>query len=379
MKKHLTNTLIISALCILIGVAPLVAFINTTQSSKNMLKKELYSKDSLLVSINLNEYNATYEDFKRLKEQMPELTAIIPISSNNVEIRSYKSSVSATVKAVGSDFWKFAALEINKGTFIQNMHLENNLNVAVIDDLTADEIFGTTDVVGRTFDVTINGVDFKPEIIGVCKRMDSSEYKINEEQRFIYIPITMLDNNLVQYNMQEVILAVKEHQMEEVRAKITHFLEGRGIVVNKDDIKQISQLKLIESFITDNISLLWSMTGLWLVAAILGITNIMLVDIERSKKYYGLLRFYGSTSYKLKNKVFFKAYVIAISCSVISIILGIAASAVICSILNINIYISIHSLALGVIVPIAVCMAASVYPAYRASRVDVNNTIWQLD
>ena len=378
MKRFLTNKLVLSALCIVIGMAPLVAFINTAESGKHMLKKE-FGNDKMLVSLNLEGSSGVYEDFKELSKAMPEISDLIPISKGSAVLDSYKSTSSVGLKAVGSSYSKFAGLEMLKGKFITKGHLDNNLNVVIIDDLTADELFGTTDVIGRKVETIINGVTFEVTVIGVCRRLDITEKQSTDEQGFAYIPITMLDNNLTDYNMHQIILSIDGSQIEEAKAKISHFLLDRNVIVKPEDMKIIKQLELINVFTADNIILLWSIAILWFVAAILAITNIMLVDIERNKKYYGLLSFYGNQSKDIKGLILEKTYYMALSCSFISIIVGIIASFIVCNIINIPIYISIHSLTLGIIIPVVVCLLAAIYPSYRGSNIDVNKTIWQLD
>ncbi|HYE08810.1 MAG TPA: ABC transporter permease, partial [Patescibacteria group bacterium] len=109
MKKRLTNKLLLSALCIVIGIAPLVTFINTAESGKRMLKRE-FERDSILVSLNLEGSSAVYEDFEKLSEEMPEINAIIPISTNNTVLNSYRDSSAATLKAVDHNYMRYAGL-----------------------------------------------------------------------------------------------------------------------------------------------------------------------------------------------------------------------------------------------------------------------------
>lgn len=378
MKRLLANKLILSALCIVIGMAPLIAFINTSESGKHMLKRE-FGKDKMLVSLDLEESTGIYEDFKKLSEAMPEISDIIPISKNSTVLNAYKSNSAVTLKAVSSSYLKFAGLEMLKGKFIAKKHLDNNLNVVVIDEFTADELFGTSDVLGRKVLTSINGLNFEAVIIGICKRLDNTEKQSNQKQGFAYIPITMLDNNLVEYNLQQVVLAISNHQIEEVKSKVSHFLLSRDVLVQPEDMKMINQLELIDVFASENKILLYAIAVLWFVAAILGITNIILVDIERNKKYYGLLSFYGSKSKDIRGLILSKSYVMALYCSLVSIVIGIMASFVVCNILNIPAYVSIHSLTMGVMIPIVVCLLAAIYPSYKGASIDVNRTIWQLD
>jgi putative ABC transport system permease protein len=379
MRNFVKNKLILAVLCVVVGMIPLVAIVNTVESGKHMLKRELIANASILVSIDLEDSEAKYEDFKELSKQMLNVSSILPISANSIILNSYKANSSVTLKAVDSSYEKYAALKMLKGSFISPGHLKNNLNVAVIDDLTADELFGTTDVLGRAIETSINGTTFEATIIGICKRLDTSEKEFNMEHGFAYVPITMLDNNLTQYNMQKVILSIKGIRIEEASAKISHFLQSKGIIVDEDNIKLINQVDLIDELTTKNLTMLFTMSVLWFIVAITGLINFMLIEVEESKKYYGLLRFYGSTSLNIRSKVYEHAYTIALTCSAFSIFIGLATSFALCSILNISLYISIYSITIGVLLPIFICMIGALYPAFKAARTDVNSTVWQLD
>ena len=137
MKRLMTSKFILSALCIVIGMAPLVAFINSSESGKHMLEKE-FGKNQMLISIDLEGSSGVFEDFEKLSEAMPEIRDVIPISKSSEVLNSYKSSSAVTMKAVSSSYLKYAGLEMLKGKFITKGHLDNNLHVVVIDDLTAD-------------------------------------------------------------------------------------------------------------------------------------------------------------------------------------------------------------------------------------------------
>ncbi|OGO76601.1 MAG: hypothetical protein A2Y23_05385 [Clostridiales bacterium GWB2_37_7] len=379
MMKLVANRLILAVLCIIIGVAPMVAFINTLESGKQMLKNGLGNEATVLLNIDLEGSSALYEDFEKLSEQMPEIRTIMPISINSSILSSYKEQSTVRLKAVNSSFLKYAGLEMTRGIFLTEGHLDDNLNVIVIDELTADQLFGTTAVVGRTIETSIEDMEFEATIIGVSKRLDLSEKQLNNEQGIAYIPITMLDNNLTFYKLQKTLVLLENIKIDEAKAKIRYFFKNNGLKIEEVNIKQINQVELLEAFTDKYKGLLIAMALVWLTVAIVGLGNIMLLDIEKSKQYYGLLKFYGSSVRRIRSLVYLKAYTISLASGICSLILGLGISFIVCYILNIPLYISIYSIALGFLLPVLVCISASIYPAYAASNIDVNNTIWQVD
>ena len=378
MKRLLKSRLLLMLLCVVIGMAPLIALINTAESTKHMLKKDL-QKDELNVRIALDGSSAAYEDFIKVQEQMPEVREITPIALNSTVLSSYKGKSMVNLKAVGSEFPKYAALKIEKGKFISKGQLENHAKIIVIDDLTADELFGTTDIIGRSLAFDVDGVSMEAIVVGICKRLDVSEAQLSGGQGTAYIPITMLEDNLLEYSLHSTILQINGLSLENTRAKLVYFFDAQGIPLKSEDITQVNQIEIMKYFLSQYEHLFIVMGILWLLVALLGLISMQLLEVEGNKKYYGLLLFFGSPKKVIRNLVFDNTFQSGVACSVVSIVLGVAISFLVCLMLNIPLYISIHSITIGVALPFALCMTAAVYPAFRASRTDVNRTIWQLE
>jgi ABC-type lipoprotein release transport system permease subunit len=108
MRSFVKNKLILAVLCVVVGMIPLIAIVNTIESGKHMLKREFEANDSILVSIDLEDSEAKYEDFKELSKQMLNISNIIPISANNIILNSYKANSTVTLKAIDSSYEKYA-------------------------------------------------------------------------------------------------------------------------------------------------------------------------------------------------------------------------------------------------------------------------------
>lgn len=374
----LTNKLLLGVLCISIGMIPLLTMLNTAQSGKAMLAKNFNRDGNSLLSVKPSGAAVTYQDFKKLEGEMPEIKAMIPISKSTASISSYKAKSIVELKAVGSDYWKYSALKLLKGKFISKGQVANKQNVIVIDDLTADKLFGTTEVIGRNLKLSLNGTDMEAVVIGVSKRMDISGEKLDKEQGAAYIPITTLDYNSELYSINEALILVDVH-IDEAKAIILHYFDSIGVEGAQLDISYVNQISIFKAFYEKNIQMLFITAILWFLAVVVGLINIMLVDIEQEKRYYGLLKFYGNTKQQIRTIITGKTLYIGIAGGIFSIIAGLLASFVICRMLNIPLHISIHTFSLGIILPAVICLIASIYPAQRASKIDMNKIIWQVD
>lgn len=378
MRRILTNKILLGVLCIAIGMVPLLTMVNMIGSGKAMLSKEFNHNGNKLISVKLNSSNISYKDLETLEQEMPEIQNMIPITSVMISISSYKSSSTVELKSVGSDYWKLSGLDIIKGSFFSDRQVKEVQNVVVIDDMTADKLFGTTDVLGRSIKVDINGAEVETVIVGVCKRINLSMDRLDGKEGMAFIPITLLDDNSDNYSIDETMLTTNLH-IEEAKARLEHYFESIGVDGSQLDISFVNQLYIISSFLDRYGMTFLAAALLWFVAVIVGLINIMLVDIEKQKKYYGLLRFYGNTDIQIRRIIYANSFVIGIASTIASIILGLIASFVICIVVNIPIFISIHTLTLGVLLPGIICLAAAIYPGIKATKIEMNKVIWQID
>lgn len=378
MRRMIGNKVLLAILCIAIGMVPLLTLVNTVGSGKAMLDKGLGLDGKKLISIKFYGPNVTYSDLKSLEEGMPEIKTIIPIAKIVTSLNSYKSSSAVELKAVGSDYWKLSGLDLTKGSFFGKIQTDAAQNVIVIDDMTADKLFGTTDVLGRIIKITLNGSDVEAVIVGVCKKIDLSNAEFGSKQGMAFVPITFLDSSSDSYSIDEVLLLTSLH-VEEAKSRIIHYFEGIGADESQLDISYVNQTSMISSFLDKYQKTFWIFGLLWFLAVAAALTSIIFADIERQKKYYGLLRFYGNTEKQIKRTVLSHSITMGLTASIFSILFGLMSSFIICMILNIPIYISVHTLTLGILLPVAVCLVAAYYPAMRASRIDMHKVIWQFD
>ncbi len=370
--------ILLSILCILLGTASLIGVINTMEAGQNLLRNS-FGKSSLLLETAWNGANIRYEDLEILEDQMPEVKSATPVVESSGSLSTYRGSRSVQIKAVGSDYIKYGALSMQKGRFFSSEQMNRSLNVIVLDDLTADELFGTTDVIGRSLQVQTSGVDFEVKITGICKRMDLSGEELNNHTGMAFIPISLLQYQTGQPSINSTLFAVAGLQQEEAQAKLIHFLQGKGAAVSEENIKIVNQLAYFGSLMEKYGTVLILMAILWFFGAFATLIHIFLLDIEQNKKYIGLLLFYGNPEGTVKGFIYDQAFLISIISSASSAILGLGVSFAACRMLNIPFAVSIHSVTAAVVVPALLSAAAVIYPASRAVKMEVGPIIWQTD
>lgn len=216
-------------------------------------------------------------------------------------------------------------------------------------------------------------------IVGVCKRLDTSEGKLEQSNGIAFVPITLFQNGVEQYELNKILLAVKGLHVEEAKAMIVHGLMQNGAAIEKEAIAYVEQVELLNSFSTQYGTILIAVAVICLLAAMIALNNVLLIDIEQNRNYYGLLKFYGSSNPMIRRKVYMRTFEIAPFCSILCITVAVLTSTIIVWMLNLPFYISIHTLTIGTLLPFIMCMAASLYPAVSASKIDANHTLWHVN
>lgn len=370
--------ILLSILCILLGTAPLIGVINTLEAGQSMLQRG-FGKDSLLVKISWEGAGIDVAALKDLESQMPELKSATPAVELSSNLSSFRGSSPVKLKAVGSDYGKLGALDMQKGRFISPKQMEVHMNVIVLDDLTADALFGTTDVIGRSLQVQSAGTDFEVKVIGVCKRMDVYDEKLDKDTGIAFIPVSLLQYQTGQAQINDILFAVEGLQQEEAEAKLLHFLQGRGAGVTEDHIKILTQLTFLGSLSEKYSTPFFIMAVLWFLGAFVALIYIFLLDVEQNKKYIGLLLFYGNPQGLVKGIIYDKAFLISVISSAVSAVLGLGASFAATKVLNLPFGISIHSITAAIVIPAVLSAASVVYPASRAVKQELGPIIWQTD
>lgn len=111
---------------------------------------EKLGTDLITVNITGNKTKSiSDEELNELKTK-PGIKEIAPLLSHgNVNVKAGDKSSTTSLEGTTPNYLGIRKMEINSGRFINNRDIENRFKVAVIGVETANNIFGTTNVVGK--------------------------------------------------------------------------------------------------------------------------------------------------------------------------------------------------------------------------------------
>ena len=228
---------ILSLLGITIGIFSIIAVFTVFDNLEDSIKSEINSLGSDVLFIQKWPWAMGGKDypwwkyFQRPEPRMSELSQILK-RSNTVDKATFMFGVSRNVyyrknvventqvMAVSQDYIKVMPMEIGEGRYFTEQESHSGRNVAILGYDIAENLFGTTNVVGKR--VKIFGR--RLNVIGVIKRKGSDVFG-NSPDKTVYVPASFA-MSLVDYRHIGSTIIVKAKS-------------GVGVDEMKDELKGI--------------------------------------------------------------------------------------------------------------------------------------------
>ncbi len=241
----------------------------------------------------------TQEDLDVLRKQVPEakvISGIVAMWANNAVYEDRTSDCNA--KGVSAEYAKIEAPSMKYGRYINSVDVEQDRRVCVIGKKIYEELFPDGGDPCGSF-IKVSGIYF--QVVGVD--VHSSAVSINgRSEEAVTIPITTLQKIFSRGNTVDFFAMVAQPgvKIKEVIEKCTDVLETRHYIM-PGDTKAIVTVNAEELFgIMDNLFrgldiLIWLVGFGTLLAAAIGVSNIMMVTVRERTVEIGIRRAIGAT------------------------------------------------------------------------------------
>jgi len=265
---------------------------------------------------------------------------------------------------------------IIKGRYFNEGEFESGAPVCVLSESHAKKLFGTSNVVGLQFDMTMWGITHQVEIVGI--REDSPAGIISMLSGDGYIqaecPYTFLCNKyglyLDEFTNIYVYCENPEKSAEIAKSCIsaletrTHS-EGTNQIMMESFADASSQYDTIIGGITAFISLVAAIS---LIVGGIGVMNIMLVSVTERTREIGIRKALGARTKSIMWQFLAEAGIITLIGGVVGIVLGITLAFIIGAVLSITPDISIVTILLASAFSCGIGMFFGIYPAKKAAK-----------
>lgn len=377
----------LSALGIAIGVASIVLIMSLTggigslisaSSDKNNANlilvrpstgKELAENliDELTANNQYAKSSLTLDDTTSIAK-LGNIEAVAPIASNISAVTiGDKSYQSINVVATNADLAKTAKLALKNGQFFEESGTHNN--AAVIGHNLATKLFGTTDILARTFQYG----DQKFITIGVLEKTDSPiNYNGVDFDNSILIDINFANSfessiQIQQINVRTTTTDSTESVAEEIKTKLTNSKKGDTtfqVLTGSSNFQPAGSLLSIIS------SMLTLVASISLIVGGVGIMNIMLVSVSERTREIGIRKAVGASSGNILLQFLFESIILSFIGGIMGIALGYATAFAISLITPFAPHISWSILGITCLTSLIVGVIFGVYPAAKAATKD---------
>ncbi|MBL7759985.1 MAG: ABC transporter permease [Sediminibacterium sp.] len=292
--------------------------------------------------------------------------------SQELHYKEKKTNPQITVWGGDENYLSVNGYSINIGRNLNSLDVQSGRNVCLLGSNVATKLFG--DKPEQCLDKIIKIGSNPYRVIGLLKSKGSSAMLRQDDmvltsytnvRKFTNAASSYLLGVMVQ-NINELPVATDEATAVFRAVRKLEPVEESNFVIEKSD-------KFAEMFI----GFLGSITGaasaiglITLIGAAIGLMNIMLVAVNERTKEVGLIKAIGGKSRYVRQQFLFESMIISLLGAVCGIILGVLVGNLFGIILKTGFVVPWVWVAIGIIICSVVGLAAGIYPAMKAARLN---------
>ncbi|OQW42940.1 MAG: multidrug ABC transporter substrate-binding protein [Proteobacteria bacterium SG_bin4] len=300
------------------------------------------------------------------------IAATSPVTTGTVQLNYASKNWSTIITGTTPDYFSVGNWKMESGTAFTESDLRSAARVAVLGSITAKNLFGDEDPVGKTIRITNRPF----QIVGVLMAKGQSLTGRDQDDN-VYIPITtserQITGNQFPGSIRYMLVQGKSPEdMDIAEIEITQLLRQRHrIQQGKENDFTVRNLTAIADVATDAAKImsivLGAIASVSLMVGGIGIMNIMLVSVTERTREIGIRMALGANQRAILTQFLLEAIMICILGGSIGLLLGIAGAWVVSRFADMLIVITLGMIGLAFLFSSAVGIFFGFYPAKKAS------------
>lgn len=372
----------LTMLGIIIGISSVIMIISIGNGVKSGINEELNAiagGQIYLYSYGENDAGVMVEfdndDLDAIMDKVKNIKAVTPTFQLN-GTASGRKGVFSCYTSFGTSGLEYSSNDpIIKGRYFSDNDYYAGNRVCVITESSARTLFGNTNVIGMTMDVTIYGIAQEFTIIGI--RQDNASQMVtmmNNQTVNIETPLSVAGSGYGFYvDTFNTILIVSDGG--EFASRVAK--DSVSLLENRHNVRGLNAIQ-VENF-NDYLGEMNSILGyvtlfVVLVAAIsllvggIGVMNIMLVSVTERTREIGIRKALGARTGSILVQFLSESAIITLLGGLIGITIGVLGAMGICSLINFTARIEPATILGATIFSSAVGIFFGIYPARKAAK-----------
>jgi len=317
------------------------------------------------------EYDET-ELFKEAYNYPGKVTAYMFVpGANEIRYRGEKTNPNYSIIGGDEHFIELENHTLKDGRNFTNTEIQNGAAVAIIGSAMVDDLFeDQVNIIGES----IHAKNQRYRIIGI---LDSKGNSFNSSDRLVVIPSQNV-NRFFSDLYTNYTIKVGVQEAEDIQPAIAEAYGAmrlaRGLRTIDDNNFAIRDPGATNDDFVDLINKV-SMGGLLiglitLVGAGIGLMNILLVSVTERIREIGVSKAIGATSGNISLQYFIEGIVISLIGGFMGIIFGLLIGLLVAKLTKSVFMVPWDWVALGVVICLVVGLLSSIFPAYKAARLN---------
>lgn len=371
---------VLTMLGIIIGITSVIMIMSIGDGVKGQVSDELNAMAGGLIGIYVNNEQSKEkiyfdeDDFDAIREKIDGVKGVTPVYTLYGSVVGKKGEFTAYTSG-GSESMEFYQTEpIADGRYFTAADYYAGNRVCVITQQAAKKLFGTTDVIGMSIEVTLSGTTQDLTIVGIRQDSASAMFSMYGNMINIEVPLNLLSMSFGLYFdgfTDFYVISELPSMNTQITQSVVRLMESRhnvrnqGVIMVQNMQDQISQINSVMGSISIFVVIVAAIS---LLVGGIGVMNIMLVSVTERTREIGIRKSLGARTGSILLQFLSESAIITLLGGLIGIVLGVAGAQAIGGAIGFSARISAVTVLGASAFSAAVGIFFGIYPARKAAK-----------